>query len=852
MKKNLFFLFLLLASRVLIAQVDLKYYLPDIPYNAAVPTPESVFGFQVGEWHVSHDLLAKYIEMVAASSPRASLHEYARSHERRPLYHLVITSPGNQKNLESIRQRHLALTDPSRSQDIDISNMPSVVLMGYGVHGNEPSSLNAAPLVAYYLLAGDTPEIRQILENTVIIIDPCLNPDGANRFASWVNRNRSLNPVSDPNNREFNDVWPGSRSNHYWFDLNRDWLPVQHPESRGRVLAFHQWKPNINTDHHEFGSNSTFFFQPGIPSRVNPLTPQRTTELTMEIGHFHARAFDAIGSLYFTRESFDDFYYGKGSSYPDANGSIGILFEQAGLNGHRRETIHGTLDFAFTIRNQVVVSLSTIEAAQHLRTELLEHLRWFYRSAMQEAARAPEKLWVFGDERDQTRNALFMDVLKVHNIEVYDLARAVQLDGISFQPGKAWVVPVQQPEFRMVQSLFTQVREFEDSLFYDISSWTLPMAYNIPFASVTNTRQARELTGNRLNNNILPQGNVQGPPQAYAWVFAWDEYFAPRALYHLQKNGVRTKVATNSFSVNLEGSIRHFDNGSIMIPSQGQDVSPQRMHELLQQAATLGGVNIFGVNTGLSSMGVDLGSGSFASLQKPEILMIVGSGISSTEAGEVWHLLDQHFQMPVTQVEAQQIQNLNLERYNTIIMVNGSYSSLRNSAVERLHNWVRNGGVIIGIRNANRWLSDNELTRINYRELPRVKEPDFLPYAIRTDHQGARRIPGSIFMAAIDKTHPLGYGYYRNEVPVYVAGLEFAEPDRSPFANPLIFNSNSLRSGYVFRPYEKLPDGSAGIIVNTSGRGTVVSFLHNPNFRGFWLGTNSMFLNAIFFGQVIR
>jgi hypothetical protein len=213
--------------------------------------------------------------------------------------------------------------------------------------------------------------VDSLLNETVILLDPSFNPDGLNRFASWVNTHKSQTLVTDPVSRELNEAWPGGRTNHYWFDLNRDWLYVQHPESQGRIAKFHEWKPNILTDHHEMGSNSTFFFQPGVPSRINPLTPQKNRELTAKIGTFHARYLDKIGSLYFTEEDYDDFYYGKGSTFPDVNGAVGILFEQASSRGHAQETINGVLSFPFTIRNQVTTSFSTLAAARALRTELL-------------------------------------------------------------------------------------------------------------------------------------------------------------------------------------------------------------------------------------------------------------------------------------------------------------------------------------------------------------------------------------------------------------------------------------------------------------------------------------------------
>ena len=217
------------------------------------------------------------------------------------------------------------------------------------------------------------------------------------RFSTWANQHKSKNLVTDPNNREFNEVWPGGRFNHYWFDLNRDWLPAVHVESQNRLKWFHRWKPNILTDHHEQGSNATFFFQPGVPSRVNPLTPAKNQELTEKLGKFHAAFLDRIGSLYFTKENYDDFYYGKGSTYPDINGAIGILFEQASSRGHAQETANGILRFPFTIKNQFTTTLSTLEGAKALRKEFLTYQRDFYKNALTEAAAAPVKAYVFGE-----------------------------------------------------------------------------------------------------------------------------------------------------------------------------------------------------------------------------------------------------------------------------------------------------------------------------------------------------------------------------------------------------------------------------------------------------------------------
>lgn len=359
--KKLYFLWFAFAffSIAHAQKKDLNYYLPAIKYDAAIPTPEEFLGYQIGEWHISHDQQYSYLKKLAGLSPRIILKEHARSYEHRPLVHLIITSPANHSRLEEIKTRHLAISDPERSGEVDIADAPVVIYQGFSIHGNEPSGANAAPLVAYYLAAAQGPEIDRMLDEMIILLDPSFNPDGLNRFASWVNTHKNVNLATDPDDREYNEAWPRGRTNHYWFDLNRDWLPVQHPESKGRIEVFHDWKPNVLTDHHEMGSNSTFFFMPGEPTRVHPLTPKKNQELTSKIGSFHAAALDEIGSLYYSGEGYDDFYYGKGSTYPDINACIGILFEQGSARGHLQATDNGLLSFPFAIRNQVTAALST-------------------------------------------------------------------------------------------------------------------------------------------------------------------------------------------------------------------------------------------------------------------------------------------------------------------------------------------------------------------------------------------------------------------------------------------------------------------------------------------------------------
>ena len=357
---------------------------------------------------------------LAAASDRIQIENRGKTYEDRPLFLLTITSEDNHKKLDQIKADHIALTEPG-GENLDTSTMPAVVYQGFSIHGNEPSGANAGLLVAYHLAASQSDQVEELLENTVILFDPSFNPDGLQRFSQWANTHKAQNITPDSNDREYNEAWPRGRTNHYWFDMNRDWLPVQLNESKARIASFIDWLPNVLTDHHEMGTNETFFFQPGIQSRVNPLTPKKNQELTMAIGKYHEKALNKIGSLYYTEEDYDDFYYGKGSTYPDVNGSIGILFEQASSRGHAQETANGLLTFPFTIRNQFTAALSTLEAAHALKKDLLDYQRNFYNSARTEGTKSRDKAIVFGNQKDASTSYRLAEVLLRHDIKVHRL-----------------------------------------------------------------------------------------------------------------------------------------------------------------------------------------------------------------------------------------------------------------------------------------------------------------------------------------------------------------------------------------------------------------------------------------------
>ncbi len=831
----------------------LDYFLPATTYDTSIPSPESYLGYQVGEWHVSHDQLVGYLKMLAASSPRVQLEEYARSHENRPLFILKITSEKNQSRLEEIREQHLAHCDPKASPQVSMDQLPAIVYQGYSIHGNESSGANASLLVAYHLAAGQGAAIEKLLNEVVVLLDPCFNPDGLHRFSTWVNMHKSKNLVSDPSSREFRETWPGGRTNHYWFDLNRDWLLLTHPESQGRIRVFHQWKPNILTDHHEMGSNSTYFFQPGVASRTNPLTPARNQELTKEIGTFHAKALDEIGSLYYSEESFDDFYYGKGSTYPDVNACIGILFEQASSRGHLKETANGLLSFPFTIRNQVRTSLSTLESAQTLREDLLKYQETFYRSALKEAKADLEKGFIFSSQ-DQNKLARFIHLLQQHQIEVFPAGKNSTTAGQDFSKENSFIVPCDQAQYRLVKSIFNTQEKFTDSIFYDVSTWTLPLAFDLQYQALNAKDLVNAMAKESLTSAPVPTGKVleKEPGVAYGYLLPWEDYFAPKALYQIYKQGLRAKLATKAFAMNLGNESHSFKAGTIFIPVQNQNKTASEMAALMAAVAKDCGVSIHKVRSGQTSEGIDLGSPSFSNLKKPEVLLIVGDGVSAYDAGEVWHLLDTRYDIPLSMVEGQRISRLDLERYNCIVLADGSYGRISKGGVDDLKEWVRAGGTLVVLERAVEWAILNDLSYAKLKKAPKERNnKERRPYDRIRDDRGTDVIGGAIFQTELDLSHPLCFGFEDDYLPVFRQGTLFMDLPKNPYASPLIYADRAYLSGYVSDKNLGRFKDAAAVVVSRVGQGRSICITDNPNFRGFWYGTNKLFANALFFGGVI-
>ena len=815
--KHIILIFTIILSTNMSSQTHLSYYFGDnTNFDESIPKPSEILGHEVGEWHVTHDKLVQYMYAVAEASDRVLIEQTGKTYENRPLLILKVSSNKNIKVLEKIQKKHIEISDGKKMNEFN--NMPAVVYQGYGVHGNEASASNASILGIYYLAASNSEETNEILNNTVILFDPCLNPDGFQRFANWVNSNKNLVPNPDNNDREFSEVWPGGRTNHYWFDLNRDWLPVQLPESQARVKTFTEWLPNIVTDHHEMGTNSTFFFQPGVPSRVNPLIPNLNQELTEKIAKYHADYLDKIGSLYYSKEDYDDFYFGKGSTYPDANGGIGILFEQGSSRGHIQNSQNGILTFPFAIRNQLTTTLSTLKAASSLKNELLAYMNAFYVNNFNESAKSKYKGIGFGNNQDKTSSYQLAKILKAHKIDVFET------NDEKFK----YYVPIKQKKSKLIKAMFDTQTKFEDSLFYDVSAWTFPLAFNLNYDFLKDSFDVNKLFEK-------PIGKVSDF-STYGYLIKPHDYNIPAFINYLQEKKIRLKSSSKSFKI----KDNFFDYGSILIPVEGQSQKPEKLFNLLTNISNKTGIDVYALSSGYED-NIGVGSNSFTTIVKPKVGLIVGNGVRAYDAGEIWHLFDTRYKIPITKIDIKNLNRANLLEYSHIILP--SYSG-KNIDIKKIENYLKNGGNLIAYRSSINWLKENKIINIDF--LKNDKYASNVSFEDRGKFTGSQVIGGTIFNTKIDKSHPINFGIINDNLPTFKNNTIFMKPEKNSFNNPIQYSKNALLSGYISDDNLELLIKSVPFKIKRYFSGKIFLFADNTNFRAFWYGTNRLLMNTIY------
>ena len=807
------------------------------PFNETIPSPAEFLGYDIGDHHTRHDLMVAYLTKLAEVSDRASIYEYGKTHEGRKLVMLTISSPENLQNLENIKREHLAFVDPTKSVS-NYDEVPIFINLGYNVHGNEPSGGEASLLAAYTFAASNNPEILKYIKDGIVMIDPVINPDGRDRHTQWANMYQGNPNVSDPQDAEHNEYWPGGRTNHYWFDMNRDWLLGIHPGSRGKLKWYHEWYPNVVTDFHEMGTQSSYFFEPMKDNAsLDPIMPKENyVELNNLFGDYFAHALDSIGSFYFTKEVFDGTYPGYGSSYPDLQGALALLFEQASSRGHVQKTAFGEITFPFTIRNQFVSSIATVRAAVENKAYLRKYQQDFFKSALGNASKNRIKGYSFKDDYDNNRVKAFIDKLLLHKVDVY-------------KTNNTYVVPTEQPQYRMVQSFFETYSKYRDSVYYDASAWSVANFYNMKYRPVTSLNLGERITSTEDLASVIPIQKTD-----YAYIIDYDDYNATAVLNFLQTNGITVSSSFKPFTAKTTVGEKVLNYGALVVPVSLQKKSSEEVFKWVQKAQMKYQVPIFSVKTGYNAKGIDLGSRYVSPIAKPKAAMLIGNGVRSYEAGEVWHLLDTRVHMPITKIPMRNFNRVNFDKYNTLVMVSGRYN-LTKKQQETIGAWVKKGNTLITIGSASKWAIDKGLVKekLVKSEKDSSKVNERKPYVDAPEYIGKEEIGGIILNVDLDTTHPLAFGYRDNQIPVYKNNSVWLKPSKNEYSTVAQYSKNAHIDGFITKENtEGFLNHSASLLVSKLGGGRVILFADNPNFRGSWYGTNRLFLNAIFLGDKIR
>ncbi|BDY03137.1 peptidase M14 [Ferrimonas sp. YFM] len=797
----------------------------DRAYLTSIQTPQQAFGRPVGERHLRYDQVLSYFQTLARESDRVTLESAGFSHQGRQQIAAVITSPENHQRLDSILAQRAKVTQGERVAG------PTVVWLAYSIHGDEASGLHAGTLFAYYLAAAQSQEVADWLKEMVILITPSQNPDGNDRFANWVNgfTGDTLNGSSW--HREHFQSWPSGRVNHFLADLNRDWLYMRHPESRGRVKVYQRWQPHVVGDFHEMGHNSSYFFQPGVPSRTHPLTPSQNQSLTSALGNYHADALDALGQPYFSRESFDDFYYGKGSTYPDINGGVGILFEQATVRGHLRETDYGPRTFSEAIRNQLATSFSTVRGSFDQQKALQQYQYDFFADSLERGQDRRGAGFIVGAQGDQGRLDALTRVLDAHRVSYGYLAKTVSAQQRTFEPGSLFI-PFAQSRYALVEALFDKRTEFEDNTFYDVSAFAVDLAFDLDVATLK--RQPK----------LMKQRPQQAQPlqqSAVAWVIPWSDRHSPAALQQLLKAGIQVRFS--ELPSRLQGS-----DGELVLAPGALVINGRQpgVAQALQQVQQEFGLVAKAVIRGQALNGPDLGSRTFRAVSEVKPMILVGRNVSQYEVGQLWHYLDQQLGVAPTLIDGEYAERVPMEEFTHLFLVDGRYRSLTPALSSRIQTFVRRGGVLVAWQGGAREVSDWGMVPVDIQgreELGREFEEHPIQFAERHHEDARRTIGGAIVGWDLDVSHPLAFGL-RPTLPMMKDREMVLEARGGVVVGR--YGDQPLLSGFMAPEYRQSLASQSSAVVAKSGKGAVVLLADNPLFRNFWLGGERLVANSLF------
>ncbi|MBL0334067.1 MAG: zinc carboxypeptidase [Chitinophagaceae bacterium] len=817
--------------------------------QAQLKSPDEFLGYKIGSRYSAHWKVAGYFRQAAAAMPSVmKLQDYGVTNEGRPLMVAFISSPENISNLENIRKNNLRLANLSPDKMAADENMPAIVWLSYNVHGNETSSSEAAMLTLFALLDPANTQTKAWLKNTVVVIDPCINPDGRDRYVNWFNSIAGKNYDPKLMAREHDEPWPGGRTNHYNFELNRDWAWQTQLETKQRIKLYNQWLPQVHVDYHEQFINDPYYFAPAAEPFHEVITPWQR-EFQGIIGKSNARYFDANGWLYYTKEFFDLFYPSYGDTYPIYNGAIGMTYEQAGHGISGAAVINDEGD-TLTLRDRVMhhytTGLSTVETASAQSSRLVKEFHKFYNDAVKTGVGDYKSYIIRNAPEDAQRIRAFLELLDRNGIRYTGTASA-SAKGYNYNSGRDETVNLQpqdilisalQPKSALVKVLMEPKSRLNDSMTYDISAWSVPYAYGLQaFAS-------KEII---VAGNYNPPAAVNIPETSYGYALPWTGLQSVKTASRLLQQGVLLRYAEQPFD--LQG--KHFERGTILILRTANKTFGDRLWAMAKDAAMENQVPLYALSGGLVDKGFDMGSDKVHPFKAPRVVMLTGDGVNSGAAGEIWHFFDQQLDYPVTLVNAESASTADWNNIDVLIMPNGRYKFLTDKpALEAFKAWINNGGKVIALEGAVSQLASADLG-VKVKKAEEEKKDgeggynDLRTYGDRERDAVSGSAPGSIYRVDLDPTHPLAFGYpgYYYTLKIGTRVFEFLKDGGW---NVGVIKKDNQVAGFVGSSQkDKMKDAMLLGVVGV-GNGSITVMADDPLFRSFWENGKLMFCNAVF------
>jgi hypothetical protein len=822
----------------------------------ALQTPAQFLGYTLGEEFTTHARVTDYVNYLAQQAPnRIKVEEYGRTYEGRPLLLAYVANEQNLPRLEQIRENNLRQAGIVGGQVQ--GKQPAILWMSYNIHGNESVSTEAVLQVLYDLVDPNNQQTKQWLENTVVILDPCVNPDGRERYVQWYKQAQNQGGNASPYAWEHYEPWPGGRPNHYYFDLNRDWAWQTQIESKQRMAKYNNWLPQVHADFHEMGPESPYYFSPAAKPLHESITPwQREFQYT--IGDYNRQYFDQNNWLYFTRENFDLFYPSYGDTWPTFNGAIGMTYEQGGSGraGLAYKKQDGdTLTLTDRIAHHHVASLATLQATAEKADQLTQEFRKYYDNNLKKPG-GNYRTFVFkADERSAGNLKAMTDYLDQQQIQYGYAGKNSSARGFNYATGKEesvrvnqndLVVSMYQPKSTLVKVLFEPSSNLEDSLTYDITSWAMPYAFGLQAYALKSRLEPSSQKPAKETKAIA----VQRP---FAYLARWNSLQDVKFLTELMAQKVKVRMSEKPFE--MEG--KQYDAGTLIITRSGNEGMGDKLDATVRAVAEKHGVALVAATTGFVSSGADFGSGSVRFLKMPKVAVMSGEGVSPYAFGEIWHYFEQQIGYPVTVLGTSYFANVPLHEFDVLILPAGSYTRVLNEqTLEQVKNWVRGGGKLIAMESAAGFLAGKKDFNLQKKgadeaaEKEKAKEEKADPYRLLRAYGDRERdaisedVQGSVFRVNLDKTHPLAFGYG----DTYYALVRTS--DTFSFMkdgwNVGVLKKDNYATGFVgAKAKEKLKDA---LILGSQpmGRGQVVYLADNPLFRGFWHNGKLLFGNAVF------